>query len=277
MKRALGLLFLTFLVSGAGAAPEAVRHRAIALGGTTVHLVEVPSIYTVKPAIAPVRRTVRAWVQETGALAAVNGGYFNIQDGQGASYVTVDGTTCQDPHHNELLINNPDLKPYLPRIFDRTEWRVLAGPGGTSWVLAPHSAPIPDGHRLVHALQAGPRLLPQLRLEAEGFTAFGTDAKGRRTLVRDGIGAYRKAPRTALGLRPDGTMLLVAAVGAKGGGLSLPELRDVLATEGCTEALNLDGGSSTTLVYREGNHMNVIAPPKGEARVRSVLLVLPPH
>lgn len=259
------------------AATEPLKHRTYGFKDARVHLVEVPRTYTVKPAIAPVRRTVRAWVQETGALAAVNGGYFNIQDGQGASYVTVDGTTCQDPHHNELLINNPDLKPYLPRIFDRTEWRVLTGPGGPSWSLAPHSAPIPNGKRLVHALQAGPQLLPTLRLEEEGFTAYGTDAKDRRTLVRDGIGAYRKAARSAIGLRPDGTILLVAAVGSKGGGLSLPELRDVLAKEGCTEALNLDGGSSTTLVYREGSRMNVIAPPKGEARVRSVLLVLPPR
>lgn len=273
MKAMIAVCALLAIALPAGAAPDALRHRTLTIKGARVHLVEVPPTYTIKPAIAPTRRTVRAWAEETGALAAINGGYFNIQDGEGASYVTVDGVTCSDPHHNDLLVNNPDLKPYLAKIFDRTEWRGLAGPD-MRWSLAPHSAPIPDGQRLVHALQAGPRLLPTLRLEEEGFTAYGRDAKGRRTLIRDGIGAYRRAARSALGLRPDGTMLLVAAVGAEGG-LSLPELRDVMAKEGCTEALNLDGGSSTTLVHREGGRLNVIAPPKGEARVRSVLLVLP--
>jgi len=128
----------------------------------------------------------------------------------------------------------------------------------------------------VDALQAGPVLLPSLGLEAEGFVAFAAaDATGHRAVVRDGIGSYQRTARSALGLRPDGTLILVAAVGPEDGGLTIPELRDLMAQEGCATAMNLDGGSSTSLAHRVGDRLKVEAPPKGEAKVRSVLVVLP--
>lgn len=276
MRLTLALTALAILWPGTVWAREAVRYRARVLPTATVHVLEVPPGHEIRPMLAPARRTVRAWVREQGAVAGLNGGYVNHQDGVSASYVTIDGGLRSDPHDNDLLVNNPKLKPYLGRIFHRTELRVLAGPSGTCWRLAPHAEPLPAGYRLMHALQAGPRLLPTLRLEQEGFVAYGRrDAQGRRPLVRDGIAAYGRAARSALGLRPDGTMLLVAALGPEGGGLTLPELRDLLASEGCSEALNLDGGSSTSLVVRDGDRLNEYAPPKGGAKVRSVLLILP--
>lgn len=276
MRRLVALLALAILLPGARSAEEAVRYRAIALTTATLHVVEVPPSYRVTPVLAPNRRTVSAWARELGAVAALNGGYFNHQDGVSASYVTIAGQTRSDPHQNELLVNNPQLKPYLPQIFDRTEFRVLEGPDGPRWSLAPHFAPVPPGLRIVDALQAGPRLLPTLRLEEEGFVAYGpSDAQGHRPLRRDGIAAYKRAARSALGLKPDGTLVLAAALGPKGGGLTLPELCDALAQVGCSEAMNLDGGSSTTLVHREGDRLKKDAPPEGEAKVRSVLVVLP--
>lgn len=276
MRRLLALFVLLILIPGAGSAEKAIRYRSIALPTATLHVVEVPPSFRVTPVLAPTRRTVSACARELGAVAALNGGYFNHQDGVSASYITIAGQTRSDPHRNGLLVNNPQLKPYLPKIFDRTEFRVLAGPDGPRWTLAPHFAPVPSGFRLVDALQAGPRLLPTLRLEEEGFVAYGpADAEGRRPLRRDGIAAFQRAARSALGLKPDRTLVLAAALGPEGGGLTLPELSEVLAEVGCSEAMNLDGGSSTTLVHREGDRLKLNAPPEGEAKVRSVLVVLP--
>ena len=97
-------------------------------------------------------------------------------------------------------------------------------------------------------LQAGPLLVrdgvPVFRREEdrEGFRAgmaqFDSD-------ITDG-----RYPRAALGLADDGRMFAVACDGRGrfDAGLTLEELAALMAALGCTTALNLDGGGSTSLV-----------------------------
>ena len=60
------------------------------------------------------------------------------------------------------------------------------------------------------------------------------------------------APRTALGLSADGKTLVVLAVDGRQPGYSegatCVDLADILLGEGCTDAVNMDGGGSTSLV-----------------------------
>lgn len=59
-----------------------------------------------------------------------------------------------------------------------------------------------------------------------------------------------RAPRSALGMRADGTLLLYAADGRQSSysvGLTLDDLADELLARGCEWAVNLDGGGSTAL------------------------------
>jgi exopolysaccharide biosynthesis protein len=60
----------------------------------------------------------------------------------------------------------------------------------------------------------------------------------------------RRNPRTAVGRRADGTVLLVVADGRnkEAAGLSMRELQLVMAALGCVDAINLDGGGSTAMV-----------------------------
>jgi exopolysaccharide biosynthesis protein len=56
-------------------------------------------------------------------------------------------------------------------------------------------------------------------------------------------------------VREDGIVLLVVVDGRQEGysvGMSLPELTDLLLELGARDALNLDGGGSTTLVTERG-------------------------
>ena len=65
--------------------------------------------------------------------------------------------------------------------------------------------------------------------------------------------------RTALGLRPDGTTVLLVADGRfkdKAEGLTLPELERVMRWLGCTEAINLDGGGSSTMYIKDKGVVN---------------------
>jgi hypothetical protein len=76
----------------------------------------------------------------------------------------------------------------------------------------------------------------------------------------------RRHPRTAVGFRQDGTWIFVVVDGRQPSlsvGMTLTELANLLRDLGCSEALNLDGGGSSTLVL-QGNIMN--SPSDGRER-----------
>lgn len=58
-------------------------------------------------------------------------------------------------------------------------------------------------------------------------------------------------PRTAIGQRADGTILLMTIDGRQGNslGASLADVRDVMLEYGAVNAYNLDGGSSTNMIF----------------------------
>lgn len=67
--------------------------------------------------------------------------------------------------------------------------------------------------------------------------------------------ATDKHPRTAVGLRHDGTWVFVVVDGRQptlSVGMNLRELSDLLLSLDCVDALNLDGGGSSTLYYQGG-------------------------
>jgi hypothetical protein len=138
---------------------------------------------------------------------------------------------------------------------------VLAGTGdGAAWLRA-HARP---GTRLkvdvrmtsgalrvplspgLDVVNGGPRLLargrPAITAAAEGFVHPGDP----EFFYRFGV---RRNPRTLAGVTRDGHLLLVAVDGRAPGysdGLSFPESADLMRALGARDALNLDGGGSTT-------------------------------
>ncbi len=90
--------------------------------------------------------------------------------------------------------------------------------------------------------------------------------------------------RTAVGIRADGTVLLIVVDGRTpmAAGMSLQELQQVMRWLGCRDALNLDGGGSATF-YADlrGNHGVLNHPsdngrfdPEGERTVSNAVLVV---
>ena len=89
--------------------------------------------------------------------------------------------------------------------------------------------------------------------------------------------ALARHPRTALGVRADGTLLLLAVDGRDAGhsvGMSLSELTALLRELGAVDAINLDGGGSTTMVVN-GEVVNRPSDPAGERENADALLVFP--
>jgi exopolysaccharide biosynthesis protein len=87
----------------------------------------------------------------------------------------------------------------------------------------------------------------------------------------------RRHPRTAIGRLADGRILLLVVGGRQpyhSLGMTLVELATLMRRLGATDALNLDGGGSTTLVVR-GVVVNLPSDETGERPIGDVLLVLP--
>ena len=89
-----------------------------------------------------------------------------------------------------------------------------------------------------------------------------------------------RAPRSALGVMPDGSLLLYTIDGRQSGysvGLTQQELADELLAQGCVWAVNLDGGGSTALsVWLPGQSGSSIQnlPSDGKARPCATYLLL---
>lgn len=202
----------------------------------------------VAPAVNAKTRPTSTSVQEHGAIAGTNGGFFNTRDGDSTSYVYIDGKKVCDPKNNKLLTGNPRLKPFLETIYKRSELRFLRDKKNNLHIaIAPHDDPLPRGLKIQHSLQGGPQLLPRITDEAEAFVRKESDGK-----VVDSIGCRKTAARTAVGLTDDSQMMILAVAG-KGqdefsSGVTLSDLAELFRSLGCKSAINFDGGTSTTMV-----------------------------
>jgi hypothetical protein len=82
-------------------------------------------------------------------------------------------------------------------------------------------------------------------------------------------------PRTAAGVRADGMIVLAVVDGRQpkvGVGMTIDELAALMAELGCVDAINLDGGGSTTMAVK-GQVVNSPSDPAGERTVSDALLV----
>lgn len=83
-------------------------------------------------------------------------------------------------------------------------------------------------------------------------------------------------PRTAVGVKLDGTWILAVVDGRQPGlsvGMTIDELGDLMEELGCQHAMNLDGGGSATFYWR-GATVNSPSDLSGERPVSDAILVI---
>ncbi|XRQ04698.1 phosphodiester glycosidase family protein [Actinomadura welshii] len=130
------------------------------------------------------------------------------------------------------------------------------------------------GADALRGLRAGDRVRVSYRLTGRRRFRF---AVGGFPILRDGeplkgLSPRGPAPRTAAGFGPEGRrMYLVVADGrsAESGGLTVAELADLMGKAGADDAVNLDGGGSSTFVARSRGAGSVTVrntPSGGAAR-----------
>lgn len=288
LKFGLPLLIPTFPPANAeitDALPQAAisqtskpTYQTYELKNATIHIVALPAGTRLSVAVADELKTVEDFAQQEKALAVINGGFFDPQNGKTTSHLILQGNTVGSPSDNERLMDNPDLQPYLDRILNRSEFRTYqcrtsSQTSEMRYEIAAHSdlSPLPNTCTLVDLIGAGPQLLPEDTSYEEGFTDY---KDGKR--VRDAIGGAGPNARSAIALTADNIILLImVAQRPDAPGLTLPEVAEFATSLDAVSLLNLDGGSSSTLYYNGQTHLGRLDTGGNaiERPVKSVIVV----
>ena len=99
---------------------DSIRYEEVERSQHTIHTITIPhnSNYAIAPAISGELKLLPEFISEDRAIAAINGGYFDPVNGKTTSFITQNFRNVADPRFNERLVDNPDLKQYLSKIFN---------------------------------------------------------------------------------------------------------------------------------------------------------------
>jgi len=206
------------------------------------------------------------FVPATGAIAAINGGYSG--GGRGGPLSTNSGIFKIDGEVRPFQRQETEEFHFVGGaalgIDAEGRWHFRNRPGDTwpeDWPEVQHA--LAGAHRLIEEGETHPSITRNLTPREERHAA-------------------RRHPRTAVGLRADNTAVLLTVDGrhpGKSEGMTLEELAQFMKELGCVEALNLDGGGSTTLWLRNRGVINYPTDNdqfdhEGARRVFSAVIVL---
>ena len=197
--------------------------------------------------------------RESGARLTFNAGFFDPKNQKTISYVTIESQTYEDPMVNENLLSNTFLRKNLSKILNRTEFRIVACDNKYKYEMVPHNTPVDFGCDVRQAVQGGPLILPELRLEEELFIVKEGD-----TVVRESCSVLHKVARTVLGLKDGDLHVLIITDDHP---MDMYEVQDYCKKLGFERAMGMDGGSSTSMNYK--NIYNVIST-KGDGGGRQL-------
>ncbi|MBQ9474207.1 MAG: phosphodiester glycosidase family protein [Bacteroidales bacterium] len=225
-------------------------------------VIEVPPASTVRYRLAyePQLATTSRQALASRALAAVNGSFFDMQEHNPICYLRINGSEVGDNTPGVDTVNRKYYQ-YATLVIDSGRIRLLRPEPSRHWERAlPHR----------NVMTAGPMLLWQ-----GSYVLQRRD----RTFVTD------RHNRTALGLKADGTVVILVADGRmrQAAGLSLFELQRTMRYLGCVDAINFDGGGSSTMYVRGRGEQGIVNYPSdnnlfdrgGQRPVSSVFLIVP--
>ncbi len=240
-------VLLTIAVT-AWAAPPSLHYARKTVQGITLDVVTAdlndPSLLVtplVPTDIAHQRKTFRDYLNEHHSLAQITGTFFDLETGESVGDIVVRGTQqVWSVGLGSALVVTPDNEP---AILDHP-------PAETRW----------KGYESV--LQGG------VRLVKDGAVAVDPKGQGFNDRYME-----RKTARVAVGIRPGKKLVML-----KSGHALLPDLAAAMIAMGCTDALALDGGGSTSLAYdgrcivasgrRLANVLAIVQRPASETAVR---------
>ena len=208
-------------------------------------VLEIPDTahYTLEFAHEPHRTKTSEMARKHGAVAAINGSFFDMDQHFPVCYLRIDSVELGENTSGKDTVNRKYYQ-YGTLCLHGDSILILKTGSARRWE---ETLPYPD------IMTAGPLLIWHDTLQP---------MRNDRTFVTN------RHNRTAVGIREDGTVLFIVADGRakEAAGLSLPELQQILRWLGCRDALNLDGGGSTTLFLNIGDYQGVANCPSDNGR-----------
>lgn len=189
---------------------------------------------------------VSEFARQHNAVAGINGSFYNMKTCRPDCYLRING--------KELGENVPSERDSINRKYFQNGTIRLLRSGRPRFI-------IPDSNRLAESK------MPDSNIMTAGPMLLYHGAVVPQRLDRRFV--YARHNRTAIGLKADGTIVLLAADGRHrnlSDGLSLPELTRIMRWLGCTEAANLDGGGSTTMYIKGYGTNGVVNHPSDNGR-----------
>lgn len=194
---------------------------------------------------------------KAGAIAAINGSYFNVRQGTSVCYLQKDKAVTDTTTASEFGL--------------RVTGAVYIKKGKIKLIPWNKSTEQTHKARKETILASGPLML------LDGNT-YDWSSCGKGFIDT-------KHPRSAVGISKDGKIWLIAVDGrfpGKAEGISIPELAHMIRVLGGKEALNLDGGGSTTLWSGYAPENGILNKPcdnkqydnQGERKVANSLIVV---
>jgi len=191
--------------------------------------------------------------EEYDALAAVNGSYFDMKVGGAWVFLQADGKQVAGNKSKVIFSHSgafaEDTSGALV-ILKRTE---------TDWEYSP---------KYKYVMSAGPIMIHDGEICEIDSVAFNLN----------------RHPRTAVGLTKNDHLILVTVDGRQkeAVGMNIPELTELMKDLKCTDALNLDGGGSTTMYIKGKEHLGIVNYPtdnkkfdhNGQRPVSNAILIL---
>jgi N-acetylmuramoyl-L-alanine amidase/exopolysaccharide biosynthesis protein len=223
---------------------ELYAYQKTRYAGADVHVVKVrnPNVYIAQ--MEPGTAKVSDMAQWNKAKAAINGGYFYAGNG-------VVAVTPVIQQHKSIGLQEAQYCPRATFCF---------GDDGRMVIRQVERAAELTGYK--YALGGGPLLVQDgiARVADEGFLSDITQGR---------------APRTAIGLVDERTLMLVVVEGrsADDAGLTLEQLAALMASQGCQQAMNLDGGGSSTMWVEGKGIVNQVSDGR-ERPVKNALIIL---
>ena len=218
--------------------------------------------FALRLAYRPERTKTSDMARKQHAVAAVNGSFFDMDHHHPVLFLRVDGVDVGQTSPGEARLALDDYQ-FGTLAVDHDHVVILKTDTVALWE---EGLPYPD------LMTARPLLL----------------FDGEAVPLREDLGFVSdRHNRTAVGVRPDGTVLLVVVDGraSEAAGMSLQELQRVMRWLGCHTALNLDGGGSATFYADWGGNHGVLNCPsdngrfdhEGERPVSNAVLVVKKH
>lgn len=201
-------------------------------------------------------KATQVFGKENNALAAINGTFFDIKNGGSVDFVKVDGIIINP---NRLEKNSTRARHQRAAIvIENGKLNIKKWDGTEDWEQKLTEKDV---------MNSGPLLIYNQQIEDLDTTAFNR----------------LRHPRSAVGIKADGKVILLTVDGRQenSAGMSLFELTKVMKWLGCTSAINLDGGGSTTLWVANAPENGVVNYPsdnkkwdhEGTRKVANVILL----